>query len=79
MRFSPPRPPRTITVRSRDRGRTWDGANPQINMMAGPGGEGGAAQMAQMPRAFAEPVDYLDPNVFVSSGSGGGFAISRSR
>ena len=32
--------PRTVTVRSRDRGVTWDGDDPQYNMMAGPGGEG---------------------------------------
>ena len=71
--------PKTVTVRSRDRGKTWDGANPQINMMAGPGGGGGPAAMAEMPAAFAERVDYLDRNVLVSSGSAGGFATSGAR
>jgi hypothetical protein len=71
--------PKTVTVRSHDRGRTWDGDNPQLNMMAGPGGAGGAAQMAQMPAAFAEPVDYLDRDVLVSNGSGGGFATASAR
>jgi len=71
--------PKTVTVRSHDRGKTWDGANPQINMMAGPGGGGGPGAMAQMKTAFAEPVNYLDPNVLVSSGSGGGFATSGAR
>jgi hypothetical protein len=70
---------RTVTVRSKDRGRTWDGANPQYNMMAGPGGAGGAAQLAQMPAAFDAPVDYLDRNVLVSSSSGGGFATASAR
>lgn len=71
--------PRTVTVRSKDRGKTWDGANPQYNMMAGPGGAGGARQMAEMPSAFDAPVNYLDRNVLVSSGSGGGFATSTAR
>ncbi|OJY71203.1 MAG: hypothetical protein BGP16_11485 [Sphingobium sp. 66-54] len=71
--------PKTVTVRSRDRGKTWDGADPQINMMAGPGGGGGRNAMAQMPAAFTEPVDYLDRNVLVSSGSAGGFATSGAR
>jgi hypothetical protein len=68
--------PRTITVRSRDRGKTWDGANPQVDMMAGPGGEGRGMTREQMPTLFTDPVDYLDPNVLVSSGSMGGFATA---
>ena len=68
--------PRTVTVRSHDRGRTWDGADPQYNMMAGPGGEGRGLAREAMPTRFAEPVDYLDPNVLVSSGAMGGFATS---
>ncbi len=32
--------------------------------------------MSQMPNAFTEPVNYLDKNVLVSCGSGGGFATS---
>jgi hypothetical protein len=68
--------PRTVTVRSRDRGRTWDGDDPQYNMMAGPGGEGRGMSREAMPTMFSEPVDYLDPRVLVSSGSMGGFATS---
>lgn len=66
--------PRTVTVRSRDRGRTW--SEPQYDMMAGPGGEGRGQSRETMPTKFAEPVDYLDRNVLVSSGSMGGFATS---
>jgi hypothetical protein len=69
--------PRTVTVRSHDRGRTWDGDHPQYDMMAGPGGAGGErAPREQMPAMFDEPVDYLDPNVLVSNGSVGGFATA---
>jgi hypothetical protein len=71
--------PKTVAVRSRDRGLTWDGANPQINMLAGPGGGGGAAAMAQMPAAFDQPVNYLDSNILVSNGSAGGFATASTR
>lgn len=71
--------PKTVTVRSRDRGQTWDGDNPQLDMMAGPGGSGGARAMADMPDMFAEPVDYLDRNVLVANGSGGGFATASAR
>ena len=66
--------PRTVTVRSRDRGRTWSG--PQYDMMAGPGGEGRGMKREAMPTRFPEPVDYLDRNVLVSNGSMGGFATS---
>jgi hypothetical protein len=66
--------PRTVTVRSRDRGRTWEA--PQYNVMAGPGGEGRGLSREEMPTRFSEPVDYLDPNVLVSSGSMGGFATA---
>lgn len=68
--------PRTITVRSHDRGQTWDGDDPQVNMMAGPGGEGRGMSREEMPTAFEEPVNYLDPNVLVSNGSMGGFATN---
>lgn len=64
--------PRTVTMRSDDRGRTWEG--PQYNMMAGPGGEGRGMKREDMPTAFDKPVDYLDSNVLVSNGSMGGFA-----
>ena len=66
--------PRTVTVRSHDRGLTWDGDDPQYNMMAGPGGAGGRLSKDEMPAMFDEPVDYRDPNLLVSSGSMGGFA-----
>ena len=71
--------PRTVTVRSHDRGRTWDGAEPQYNMMAGPGGEGRGLAREAMATRFAEPVDYLDPDVLVSSGAMGGFATSATQ
>lgn len=71
--------PRTITVRSRDRGLTWDRANPQVNMLAGPGGEGRGQSRDAMPTMLPEPVDYTDRNVLVSNGSMGGFATSGTR
>jgi len=60
---------KTVTVRSHDRGRTWDGDHPQINMI-----HPAAQPRSAMPTTFAEPVDYRDPNVLVSSGNIGGFA-----
>lgn len=71
--------PRTITVRSRDRGVTWDGADPQVNMLASPGGEGRGQSRDEMPTMLDAPVDYTDPNVLVSNGSMGGFATSGTR
>ena len=71
--------PRTITVRSQDRGLTWDGDNPQVNMMAGPGGEGRGMSPDEMPTMLSEPVDYTDPNVLVSNGVMGGFATKGTR
>jgi hypothetical protein len=71
--------PRTITVRSRDRGLTWDGLDPQVNMLAGPGGEGRGQARDEMPTMLDAPVDYTDPNVLVSNGSMGGFATSGTR
>ena len=71
--------PRTVTVRSRDRGRTWDGDDPQYDMMAGPGSDGRGMTRETMPTRFAEPVDYLDPKVLVSSGSMGGFATASTQ
>jgi len=71
--------PRTVTVRSRDRGQTWDGDNPQFNMMAGPGGDGRGRSKDTMPTAFSDPVDYRDPDVLVSSGSMGGFATASTQ
>ncbi len=66
--------PRMVTVRSKDRGRTWDGANPQTDMFASIGRESGRT-VERLP----EPVDFIDPNVLVSSGSAGGFAQKAAR
>ena len=71
--------PRTVTVRSRDRGLTWDGNDPQYDMMAGPGGDGRGMSREAMPTQFTEPVDYRDPRVLVSSGSMGGFATASTQ
>ena len=71
--------PRTITVRSFDRGLTWNGDNPQVNLMAGPGGEGRGKSRDEMPTMFEDPVDYLDPNVLISNGTMGGFATNRTQ
>ena len=66
--------PRTVTVRSHDRGLTWDGDNPQYNMLSGGPAGGERIDYASMPSMFSEPVDYFDKNVLVSSGSTRGFA-----
>ncbi len=71
--------PRTVTVRSYDRGLTWDGDDPQYNMMSGPGAGGNGQSREEMAEEFDEPVDYSDPNVLVSSGVMGGFATGRTQ
>jgi len=62
--FANSRGTKQVTVRSTDRGRTWNGDNPEINVLA-----------ARTPetKSFAEsgPIDYLDRNVLVSSFSSG--------
>ena len=69
--------PRQVTVRSRDNGLTWNGDNPQYNMLSR-GAEGGSGPanpaLENAPEMFSEPVNYLDPNVLVSSGSTRGFS-----
>ena len=66
--------PRTVTVRSHDRGLTWDGDKPQYNMLSsGPAG-GERVSEADQPQMFSAPVDYFDKNVLVSSGSTRGFS-----
>ncbi|MEH3105797.1 MAG: sialidase family protein [Sphingomonas fennica] len=64
--------PRTLTVRSHDRGVTWDGADPQVDML-------GAGQAPGPLTALGGPVDYRDRQVLVSSGSSGGFAVATAR
>jgi hypothetical protein len=53
-----------VTVRSTNRGRTWDGDNPGINGLTA----GGASAT---PFAEMGPIDYLDKNVLLSSFSAG--------
>jgi hypothetical protein len=67
--------PKVVTVRSRDRGRTWDGDHPQINML----GAFAPAASGTMATAIDGPVDYLDRNVLVANASIGGFAVKESR
>ena len=52
---------RMITVRSKDRGRTWNGDNPVINMMDRRSGD-----TSESSEDWA-PVDYLDKNVLISN------------
>jgi hypothetical protein len=73
--------PKTLTVRSKDRGRTWDGNHPQVNMLqvsltSGAAGSAGAMATSLDPWG---PIDYLDRNVLVANASIGGFAVSGSR
>lgn len=55
---------RQVTVRSTDRGRTWSGANPEINVLT-------AGDSTAKPFAEVGPIDYLDKNVLISSFSSG--------
>ncbi|PQA86350.1 sialidase family protein [Hyphococcus luteus] len=52
---------RMITVRSKDRGRTWNGDEPIINMLDR-GNDGGTGSLEGL-----GPVDYLDKNVLISN------------
>lgn len=70
--------PKTVTVRSKDRGRTWDGDNPQINMMGGAVERGASGEMATSLAPWA-PIDYLDRDVLVANSSIGGFAVKEAR
>jgi hypothetical protein len=53
-----------VTVRSTDRGRTWNGDNPEVNLLA-------ARNATARPFAESGPINYLDRNVLVSSFSSG--------
>jgi hypothetical protein len=53
-----------VTVRSTDRGRTWNGANPEVGVLA-------ARTATTKPFAQSGPINYLDRNVLVSSFSSG--------
>lgn len=53
-----------VTVRSTDRGRTWNGDAPGINVLS-------AGNATAKPFAESGPIDYLDRNVLVSSFSSG--------
>lgn len=53
---------RMVTVRSKDRGRTWNGDNPIINMLDR-GNDGGAVERLEQ----IAPVNYLDKNVLISN------------
>jgi len=55
-----------VTVRSKDRGKTWDGANPQLNMF---GSDRAPAEGTPPTLAKWGPIDYLDRNVLVANGS----------
>ncbi|MXO67094.1 sialidase family protein [Altericroceibacterium endophyticum] len=68
--------PKTVTVRSHDRGRTWDGDDPQINMFSGIVERGADVAASLQPWA---PIDYLDPQLLVANASVGGFAVKESR
>jgi len=67
--------PKVVTVRSKDRGRTWDGDTPQVDMMSA----GRPLAAADMPTALPGPIDYLDRNLLVANASIGGFAVAASR
>jgi hypothetical protein len=53
-----------VTVRSTDRGRTWSGASPEIDVLS-------AGGPSAKPFAESGPIDYLDRNVLISSFSAG--------
>lgn len=60
--------PRIVTVRSRDRGATWDAAGPQLLYDLGADQDG---RYRDLPTAWEgyDPVDFTDPDVLVASGS----------
>ncbi len=62
--FRNARATRQVTVRSTDRGRTWNGANPEFDVLT-------AAGAGAKPFSESGPIDYLDRNVMVSSFSTG--------
>ncbi len=68
--------PKTVTVRSRDGGQSWDGDKPQIDMFSGLV-ERGAEQVASL--APYAPFDFLDPDTLVANASIGGFSVRESR
>jgi hypothetical protein len=68
--------PKSVTVRSKDRGQSWDGESPQINMFSGIVERGAEAATSLAPWG---PINYLDKNLLVSNGSVGGFATRDSR
>src|SRR5687768_303897 len=53
-----------VTVRSTDRGRTWNGANPEVNVLA-------AGRATAKPFVESGPINYLDRNVLIASFSSG--------
>jgi hypothetical protein len=54
-----------VTVRSSDRGRTWNGDKPEVNVLAS------SRPANAKPFAESGPINYLDRNVLVSSFSSG--------
>jgi hypothetical protein len=62
--FANSRGTKQVTVRSTDRGRTWNGANPEVGVLA-------AGNATAKPFADSGPINYLDRNVLVSSFSSG--------
>lgn len=68
-------PGKMVTVRSRDYGRTWDGANPTIDAY------GKLAAGTENVKIFADlgPVDFRNPNVLLENNTRGTFASPEAR
>jgi len=65
---------KSVALRSRDWGRTWDGANPVFNMMSNQAPDmANAKSMGDL-----QPIDFLDPNVLVAN-SGTAFGLPNGR
>ena len=64
-----------VALRSKDWGRTWDGARPGVNLTANIDKRmADARTMGDL-----QPVDYLNPDVLVSNSSSGGFGRAGSK
>ena len=66
---------KSIALRSRDWGRTWDGDNPTLNMMSNiDPGMANATTMGDL-----QPIDFLNPDVLISNSASNGFANPDSK
>ncbi len=66
---------KSVALRSRDYGRTWDGADPVFNMMSNE--DPSQANVKTM--GDLQPIDFLDRNILIANSTANGFAAADSR